>query len=244
MHGLVVNAALTARQISPVRAWAARCRYPDFHRPGAYLCRHVLPHLPMRIAGGARAWWSRGGWRMRSSRPDLQTGKAPQTSTESVDPYAAASSSGTATAWSAERSPVGVMVRRPAKWGRFGPPPNAGAVDQSADLVAQPRIEHRSGAAALTGWCLDTAEGLRRAPGLPERRALAPASARCTRPRLTQRPGVACPAEWMIDQLLARVRTGGAVSLPAISPCGSYHLYSEVHRKWCRRQDMLPSGDY
>ena len=77
-----------------VCAWAARCRYPDFHRPGAYLCRHVLPHLPMRIAGGARAWWSRGGWRMRSSRPDLQTGKAPQTSTESVDPYAAASSSG------------------------------------------------------------------------------------------------------------------------------------------------------
>ena len=104
---------------------------------------------------------------MRSSRPDLQTGKAPQTSTESVDPYAAASSSGTATAWSAERSPVGVMVRRPAKW---GPPPNAGAVDQSADLVAQPRIERRSGAAALTG-ALDTAEGLRRAPGAPERRA-------------------------------------------------------------------------
>ncbi len=52
---------------------------------------------------------------------------------------------------SAKPSPVGVMVRRPAKWGRFGPPPNAGAVDQSADLAAQPRIEHRSGAAALTG---------------------------------------------------------------------------------------------
>ena len=126
-----------------VCAWAARCRYPDFHRPGAYLCRHVLPHLPMRIAGGARAWWSRGGWRMRSSRPDLQTGKAPQTSTESVDPYAAA--------WSAERSPVGVMVRRPAKWGRFGPPPNAGAVDQSGIPGGAARIERRSGAAALTG---------------------------------------------------------------------------------------------
>ena len=55
---------------------------------------------------------------------------------------------------SAKRSPVGVMVRRvrrPAKWERFGPPPNAGAVDQSADLVACPVIEHRSGAAALTG---------------------------------------------------------------------------------------------
>ena len=43
-----------------VCAWAVRCLYPDFRRPGAYLCRHVLPHLPMRIAGGARAWWSRG----------------------------------------------------------------------------------------------------------------------------------------------------------------------------------------
>ena len=65
---------LAARQISPVRAWAARCLYPDFHRPGAYLCRHVLPHLPMRIAGGARAWWSRGrgGSRDRPERPALQ----------------------------------------------------------------------------------------------------------------------------------------------------------------------------
>ncbi len=125
----------------------------------------------MRIAGGARAWWSRGGWRMRSSRPDLQTGKAPQTSTESVDPYAAASSSGTATAWSAERSPVGVMVRRPAKW---GPPPETPLPSTRAGSIpgGVPRIERRSGAAALTG-ALDTAEGLRRAPGAPERRTLA-----------------------------------------------------------------------
>ena len=128
---------LAARRISPVRAWGGSVSLSRFRRVGS------LP-LSSRVAPSAHE----DRWRRESlvePRPRREQGPS----------------------LSAKPSPVGVMVRRPAKWGRFGPPPNAGAVDQSADLAAQPRIEHRSGAEALTG-ALDTAEGLRRAPGAPE----------------------------------------------------------------------------
>ena len=79
---------------------------------------------------------------MRSSRPDLQTGKAPQTSTESVDPYAAASSSGALLLPKASSHPLA---------GNGTPPETPLPVDQSGIPGGVPRIERRNGAAALTG---------------------------------------------------------------------------------------------
>ena len=100
----------------------ARCLYPDFRGSGS------LP-LSSRVAPSAHE----DRWRRESlvePRPRREQGPS----------------------LSAKPSPVGVMVRRPAKWGRFGPPPNARCrrPERGPGGAAPYRAQERRGGA---DWC-------------------------------------------------------------------------------------------